>query len=165
LSATHIAAILQVSRTWLFTLRKRFLQDAPKDFKDVEQWRIFVEHHRIEPIRLPPPVSKKQPVQRRDSSAARYNEARTRKLNAQASLAEINLAASKREMIPRIDVETAFATVANRVKAQLSRLVNDAPGFLLGLTAEQIHVALNDKIRNVLNGIAMDDDFYKPRKS
>jgi hypothetical protein len=50
LSATHIAAILKVSRTWLFSLKRQFPSEAPKDFKDPEEWRVFAKRHRIEPI-------------------------------------------------------------------------------------------------------------------
>jgi hypothetical protein len=34
LSAIHIARILKVSRTWLFTNKKQFPEGAPNDFND-----------------------------------------------------------------------------------------------------------------------------------
>jgi hypothetical protein len=67
-------------------------------------------------------------------------------------------------MIPRIEVETAFSTVANRVKARLRRLVNDAPSALLGLNEHEIHATLGEQIEVALNEIAMDKNFYKPRR-
>jgi len=50
LSATHIAKILKVSRSWLFTTKKQFSEGAPKDFKEAEQLRTLVKVHRTDAI-------------------------------------------------------------------------------------------------------------------
>jgi hypothetical protein len=170
LSATHIARILKVSRTWLFTLKKQFPEGAPRDFKDAEQWRTFVKSHRIEPI---PPSEEKVSTRKAEHSTqesepsahSRYIAARAYRTEILAQMAEIELAATKRDMIPRGEVERAFAIAGAKIKAHILRLAADAPCCLAGRTEAEVDAWMQEAIRRPIEDIKLDPNFLKPRKT
>jgi hypothetical protein len=169
LSATHIARILKVSRTWLFTIKKQFPEGAPKDFKDPQAWRTFVKAHRIEPV--PPVVEKvstrsvEDSTQESEPSAhSRYIAARAHRTEILAQMAEIELAATQRNMLPRGEVEAAFAHAGGVIKAHILRLANDAPWALVGKTEAEIDEWMQAAIRRPIGDIKLPPDFFEPRK-
>jgi hypothetical protein len=167
LSASHIAAILKVSRTWLFTIKKQFPEGAPKDFSDPEEWRKFVKSHRIEPIALPvklvsTPKAEDSTHESEPSANARYVTARAHRTEILAQMAEIELAAIQRNMIPRWQVEALFTGVCTVVKGRLLRMVNDCPNALLGLPEAEIHLILMDKLTYALDAMELEKEFFEP---
>lgn len=170
MSATRIAAILKVSRTWLFNIKKQFPEGAPKDFKDPEEWRKFAKAHRIEPTAtLTEKVSTRQAEdstqQSEPSSHSRYIAARAHRTEILAQMAEIELAATKRNMIHRAEVESIFAQVSSVVKGRLLRMVNDCPAALLGLDAPQIYEVLMEKLHYALDAMELRKEIFEPRKT
>jgi hypothetical protein len=169
LSATHIARILKVSRTWLFTIKKQFPSGAPKDFKDPEEWRTFVKAHRIEPI---PPFEENGSTHKAEDSTqesepsahSRYIAARAHRTEILAQMAEIELAATRRSMIPRGEVERAFALAGAMIKAHILRLAADAPCALAGQTEAEIDRWMQEAIRRPIEDIKLDPNLFEPRK-
>jgi hypothetical protein len=179
LSATHIAAILKVSRTWLFTLKKQFSEGAPKDFSDPEEWRKFVNSHRIEPIALAAHSENPQKVTQRKlstrpasdstqlsepSAHSRYTAARAQRTEALAEMAQIELAATKRDMVPRGQVERAFDMAGQMVKNHILRLAADAPCALVGKSEAEVDAWMQEAIRRPLEVMKLDPNLFKPGK-
>lgn len=50
MSISEIAAVLGVSKSYLYGLAKAFPAEKPKLKGDLESWSAFVDRHRIEPI-------------------------------------------------------------------------------------------------------------------
>jgi hypothetical protein len=50
MSISEIAAVLGVSKSYLYSLVKAFPAEKPKLEGDLEAWSAFVDRHRIEPI-------------------------------------------------------------------------------------------------------------------
>jgi hypothetical protein len=169
LSATHIAAILKVSRTWLFTIKKQFPEGAPKDFKDPEEWRTFIKAHRIEPIA---PFEEKVSTHKVEASTqqsepsgnSRYTMARAHRTEILAQMAAIELAATKRNMIPRGDVERAFALAGSMIKAHIMRIAADAPCALAGKSEAEVDEWMQVAIRRPIEDIKLDPNLFEPGK-
>ena len=161
MSSKDLASACGVSQRQIYNLKTKFPKEVPASFADVAGWKKVVAAHQVI-------VAQKRHAPRshpgEQSDNARYVAARARRTEALAEAEHIRLAVCKRDMVPRIEVETAFSTVANRVKARLRRLVNDAPSALLGLNEHEIHAALGEQIEAALNEIAMDKNFYTPRR-
>jgi hypothetical protein len=169
LSATHIAAILKVSRTWLFTLKRQFPSEAPRDFSSPEEWRVFAKKHRIEPIAaLPeklstrPALDSTQPGEL--SANARYTIARANRTESQAQMAAIELAATRRDMVPRGQVERAFDMAGQMVKNHILRLAADAPCALAGKSEAEVDAWMQEAIRRPLEVMKLDPNLFKPGK-
>jgi hypothetical protein len=165
MSVRCLAAYCSCSPRQIYLLRKKFPKEAPP-LSDEASWKTFVNARRTvvaEKRQHPKQASRSDADTQSDH--AKYIHFRALRTAALAESEQIRLAITKREMISRIEVETAFLTVANRVKARLRRLVNDAPSALLGLSEYRIHEVLGEQIQKVLNEIALDKDFYKPRRN
>ena len=50
MSISEIAAVLGVSKSYLYGLAKAYPAEKPKSKADLESWSAFVDRHRIEPI-------------------------------------------------------------------------------------------------------------------
>lgn len=98
------------------------------------------------------------------SAHSRYITARAHRTEILAQMAEIELAATRRSMIPRAQVEAIFAQVSSVVKGRLLRMVNDCPSALLGLGATQIHDVLMEKLTYAMDAMEIEKEFYEPRK-
>jgi hypothetical protein len=161
MSSKDLATACGVSQRQIYNLKTKFPKEVPASFDDVAGWKMVVAAHQVV-------VAQKRHAPRshpgEQSDNARYVAARARRTEALAEAEHIRLAVTKRDLIRREEVETAFSTVANRVKARLRRLVNDAPSALLGLNEYEIHATLGEQIEVALNEITMDKNFYKPRR-
>jgi hypothetical protein len=169
LSATHIAAILKVSRTWLFNIKRQFPSESPRDFSDPEEWRVFAKSHRIEPtITLSQKVSTRptsdstQPGEL--SANTRYTIARANRTETLAQMAEIELAATRRDMVPRGQVERAFDVAGQMVKNHILRLAADAPCALAGKSEAEVDAWMKEAIRRPLEVMKLDPNLFKPGK-
>jgi hypothetical protein len=160
MSSKDLAAACGVSQRQIYNLKTKFPKEVPASFDDVDGWKKVVAAHQVV-------VAQKRHAPRstpgEQSDNARYIAARARKTEIQAESEHLRLEVTRRGLIPRVEVEAAFSTVANLVKARLRRLVNDAPSVLLGLNEHEIHQTLGEQIELALNEIAMEKDFYKPR--
>lgn len=103
--------------------------------------------------------------QSESSATLRYAEARARKTLAQAEKAEIELAATRRDMIPRGQVESFISRSGNILKARLLRMVNDCSTSLLGLDSAQINDVLLEKVRHALDVAELQKEFLESGKS
>jgi hypothetical protein len=128
MTVLELAKFCSCSPRQIYVLRAKFPDEAPP-FKESEKWKDFVVAHKVV-------TSGKRHAPRRtpdlQSDHARYIAARADRTESLAASERVRLAVTKRDMIPRIEEEAAFITVANRLKARLRRLVNDAPSILLG---------------------------------
>jgi hypothetical protein len=79
-------------------------------------------------------------------------------------MAEIELAATRRDMIPRGEVERAFAHAGAMIKAHILRLAADAPCSLEGCSSAEIDKWMQEAIRRPIEDIKLDPDLFKPRK-
>jgi len=50
MSISEIAAVLEVSKSYLYGLAKAYPAEKPKSKDDLQAWSAFVNRHRIEPI-------------------------------------------------------------------------------------------------------------------
>jgi hypothetical protein len=50
MSISEIAAVLGISKSYLYSLVKAYAAEKPKLKGDLQAWSAFVERHRIEPI-------------------------------------------------------------------------------------------------------------------
>src|SRR6185436_2761359 len=116
MSSKDLASACGVSQRQIYNLKTKFPKEVPASFADVAGWKKVVAAHQVI-------VAQKRHAPRshpgEQSDNARYVAARARRTEALAEAEHIRLRATKRDMIPRIEVETAFSTVANRVKARL----------------------------------------------
>lgn len=143
--------------------------EAPKDFKDPEEWRRFATAHRIEPKApltetLSTRPEEESTPQSEPSAHTRYITARAHRTEILAQMAEIELAATRRNMIPRGEVERAFALAGSMIKAHILRLAADAPCALVGRSATEIDEWMQEAIRRPIEDIKLDRNLFEPRK-
>jgi hypothetical protein len=79
-------------------------------------------------------------------------------------MAEIELAATRRDMVPRGDVERAFAMAGSMVKNHILRLAADAPCALAGKSETEVDAWMQEAIRRPIEDMKLDPNLFKPRK-
>jgi len=87
-----------------------------------------------------------------DESAPDYQAARARREVANASIAELNLAARRGEMLPAGLVRSVFGSVGAVIRERALSIITNAQSFTddigLGLLTEEVHAALVEMERN-----------------
>jgi hypothetical protein len=90
--------------------------------------------------------------------------AETRYKQAQAERAELLLKESKGLLVSIEDVEEALLFIANKVKVQLTRLENELPPQLEGLSANGMQPIIREKRESILEFLAHEfDELAKAR--
>ena len=88
---------------------------------------------------------------------------RADKVATENQILEIELQATKRQVIKQEEAIMLFGRVASVVRGRLMKMRADLPNMLLGLDAPGIDKVLAEKMEEVLASLVIPDDFFTPR--
>jgi hypothetical protein len=159
-NAQQLADKLEVHRTWIFTLRKKFPEEAPKTFDDVEGWKKLLDSTR-KTVRVQPARSTKSTPELTD--IARLTRGRADKVELENEILIIELDATKRKVIRQEEVITLFGQIASVVKGRLRKMANDLPSALLGLDSASIDRIVTEKLDYALSSFDLPNEFFAPK--
>lgn len=94
-----------------------------------------------------------------DTSAMDLEEAKRRKMAADAALAELDLSVKRGEYVLIEEVGAIVADEYATIRANFTSLPGDIAADLENLTAVEIQEALAAKVSEILNGLSADDSF------
>lgn len=94
-----------------------------------------------------------------DVSKVDMEEARRRKVAAEAALAELDLSIRQGEVVYVADVATAVGGEYAEVRAKLLTLPSDMADTLENMSRNEIHEALSSKVSEILHVLSRDDEF------
>ena len=94
-----------------------------------------------------------------DLDAMDFEEARRRKLAAEAALAELDLSVRTREFVPIEEVGAQVAEEYANVRAKFLSLPGDVAADMEGLTTSEIQELLASKVSEILHELSADDDY------
>jgi hypothetical protein len=161
MTSKQTAAACDVSQRQLFVLKNRFPKEVPASFNDVDDWKKFVDAHRVV-------VAAKRHAPRSDaglqSDHAKYIHFRALKTATLAEAEAIKLAVVKRSVIDKAECERAFAQIGCLMRGQMMRLMGDLPCQCAGLDAPAIEQILRDKFGAVMNNLTLPAGFLEPQK-
>jgi hypothetical protein len=172
MTADQLAHKLGISRALLFKIRKRYPQgEYPANFDDVEAWRSFITKAQTpfhSPTRLPEAKRPGRPIGWKEIPSATESNvifvaARAKEKVANAEIREIELAATRRQIIRQEEVVALFSKLATVVRGRLMKMRNDLPSALLGLDAPAIDKVLAEKMEEALTPLVIPEDFFSPR--
>jgi hypothetical protein len=166
MTSKELAAELGISFPWIFQLKKKFPNEAPKSFDDVEGWRKLLEASRKNPVsksRLTVLKHKSSKSSEELSDIARLTRARANKTEHEDEILLIELAATKRQVVREEETLALFAKLATIVRGRLMKMANDFPSMLLGLDAPAIDKVVREKLEEALSSLVIPDDFHTPR--
>jgi hypothetical protein len=166
MTCKELAAELGISFPWIFQLKKKFPDEAPKTFDDVEAWRKLLEKSRKNPVsksRLTVLKHKSSKSSEELSDIARLTRARANKTEHEDEILLIELAATKRQVVREEETLALFAKLATIVRGRLMKMANDFPSMLLGLDAPAIDKVVREKLEEALSSLQIPDDFHTPR--
>jgi hypothetical protein len=164
-TADELAKELGISRALLFKIRTRYpLKEHPATFNDVEGWRTFIAKAKTD-IRTttPIPESTNNKLPSATESNIIFVAARAKEKVANAEIREIELAATRRQVVRQEEVTAIFAKLSNIVRVRLMKIRNDLPSALLGLDAPGIDKVLAEKMEEALAPLVIPEDFFEPR--
>jgi hypothetical protein len=172
MTASELAKDLGISRALLFKIRKRYPRaEQPATFDDVEAWRIFITKAQSgvhSPTRLPGAKKPGRPIGWQEIPSATESNiifvaARAKEKVANAEIREIELAATKRQVVRQEETIALFGKLATIVRGRLMKMRNDLPSALLGLDAPAIDKVLAEKMEEALAPLVIPEDFFSPR--
>jgi len=94
-----------------------------------------------------------------DVSKVDMEEARRRKIAAEAALAELDLSVRQGEVVYVADVAAAVGSEYAEVRAKLLTLPSDMADTLENMSRNEIHEALASKVSEILHVLSRDDEF------
>lgn len=94
-----------------------------------------------------------------DMTAIDDAEARRRKLVAEATLAEMEVALKRGELVPLEIVGLQIENEYSLVRANFMSMAGEIAADLEGLEASEIEEILSTKVSEILNGLSADGDF------
>ena len=119
--STQMAEACGVSQRQIYVLKTRFPKEVPASFNDVDDWKKFVDAHRVI-------VAAKRHAPRSDaglqSDHSRYIAARARRTESLAESEAIRLAITKRNTIDRLEVEREFARLGSLMRGSMLKLLS-----------------------------------------
>lgn len=158
MTADELAKELGIGRMTLFRLKKAYPREAPKSFADVEKWKAFLE------------VTKTKEVGSHQSALAlngdaneSYVQARARKTHIAAEMGQIQLDATKRNVIRREEVSNLFTRVFSVVRARIMKMGADLPCACVGLSESDIDRVVREKIDYALSEAEINAEFFNPK--
>ena len=166
MTCKELAAELGISFPWIFQLKKKFPNEAPKNFDDVEGWRKLLEASRKNPVsksRVTVLKHKSSKSSEELSDIARLTRGRANKVETEHEILTIELAATKRQVIRQEEAIELFARIAAIVRGRLMKMRNDLPSALLGLDAPGIDQVLAQKMEEALSSLVIPADFWSPK--
>jgi hypothetical protein len=157
MTAEELAKVLGVSRKTLFRLKKSYPEAAPANFDDPEKWKRVLETARTKE------VGSHQPEISTSDSHAIYVEARARKTQVAAEMGQIQLDATRRNVIRREEVASLFSRVFSIVRARIMKMGADLPCACVGLSEPEIDRVVQEKIAYALSGAEINAEFFNPK--
>lgn len=165
MTAKELAKAISCSEQWVFALRRRFPDQCPKSFDDVEGWKAALAHSRTQSRTKNNRGAK---ILLQDSSSelsdiVRLTRARANKVEVEHEILTIELAATKRQVVRQEEVMTIFAKLANVLRARLMKMRTDLPSSLLGLDSAGMDKVLGERMEEALAHFELPKDFFEPR--
>jgi hypothetical protein len=166
-TSEQLARTIGCSRQWVFYLRKKFPDRCPKNFDDVEGWKELLALSRtqakVKYVRAAAQPRSNGANGDELSDIQRLTRGRADKVQTENQILEIELQATRRQVIRQEEAIALFGKVAAVVRARLMKMRNDLPNALLGLDAPAIDKVLAEKMEEVLATLVIPDDFFTPR--
>jgi|SRR6516165_10672593 hypothetical protein len=167
MTSEELAKAINCSKVWIFHLRKKFPDRCPKTFDDVEGWKAVLAFSRVQ-AKVPYVRGATQPRSNdvngdELSDIQRLTRGRADKVATENQILEIELQATKRQVIKQEEAIMLFGRVASVVRGRLMKMRADLPNMLLGLDAPGIDKVLAEKMEEVLASLVIPDDFFTPR--
>lgn len=159
MTAEELAKVLGVSRKTLFRLKKSYPDATPSNFDDPEKWKRVLETAKTKEI------GSHQPEISTSDSHAIYVEARARKTRIAAEMGQIQLDATKRNVIRKEDAKALFARIAAVVRGRFLKVRADLPCSCVGLTEVQIEKVVDEKFEYALSALDIPREFFEPQSA
>jgi hypothetical protein len=165
MTAAQLAESLGISRALLFKIRGRYPKNEhPANFDDVEAWRSFIAKARTQ-IRTTTPIEQLEndDLPSATESNIVFVAARARQKVADAEIREIELAATRRELIAKAEIIAVFGRLGSVLRGRLLKARNDLPTALLGLNEVAMDAVLKEKFDDVMGDFILPGDFWSVR--
>jgi hypothetical protein len=111
---------------------------------------------------LEAPCSAPEPS--RAERSFRYIAARADRTESLAASERIRLELTRRNVIPRAEVELEFGRIATIIRGRLLKMLNDLPSALLGLDEAAIHRVASEKLTYAMRDLRLSDAFLAQKE-
>jgi hypothetical protein len=166
MTSEQLAEKLGINRRTIFWMRKRY-PGAPTNFNDVDKWRDWIESNKsqINPGKVDEAEVEPEPKNTAVASNISYVAARALKTQAQAEMATIQLAVTRRNIIRKEECKALFAKIAAVVRGRFLKVRADLPCTCVGLTEVEIEKVVTEKIEYALSALDIPKEFFEPQSA